>query len=218
MRKMIQLASLTGMLRAMLCSLAIAAHARADSTEQMYVNPQLKFELSYPKQMLPADSHTPSSPLLLRSEGNNYPTFNVIVEPQALSNLERSLPGQSERVLSAYRRVGMTDAILSEAKNTNVNGKAAFDFLIKYSTEQGEFTSAVTIIPTSKFLYTLTFIDRSATFEAARPLLQSIVNSFVSSDEDPAQEVPGHSNGAAYLVSLGCLAFLIALALRRRRR
>lgn len=199
--------------------LSACSNAYADAATQRYGNPTLQFELQYPSELIPADSHNPISPLLLLSKGAMYPSFNVVVEPQALTSAELTLAGQAERVVAAYRQVGLTDAVLIEKSEILLNDKRAFSFLLRYGTKGQTYDSSVTIVPRSKFLYTLTFIDSSSAFGNSRRMLQVILNSFVSSDGTATSAPPiTRPNFLIYSSLFVCLAFFMALALRMRRR
>jgi len=203
-----------------ICMLVFTLPVAADSEARpSYLDSERKFAVSYPREMVRIDSQNPLSPFLLHSGDSGYPTFNVIVEQQTLSKPELTLERQAERVLTGYRQVGMTDAALRESKEIVLNGRKAFAFTVNYTSEGEGFSSAVTIIPGSKFLYTLTFIDRSASFSGSQGTLQSILKSFTTQDEALPEAVPGSSGSAIYLLVFVCLAALfIAFALRMRRR
>ncbi|MBN8547948.1 MAG: hypothetical protein J0M12_01395 [Deltaproteobacteria bacterium] len=208
-------------LLALLASLCFhQKYAQAQESAQLYVNPQFKFELRYPPALVPVESHNATAPLLLRTGGSNYPTFNVIVEPQTLNPSELTLAGQTERVLSAYRQLGMTDVELLSSRELELHGRAAKQIVLRYGSEPNSYTSAVTLLPADNFLYTLTFIEKSAAFAGSKNILDSMLASFQSSDGDPARQVPGQLNSASLMVyfSFGLLAFLIALAFLKRRR
>lgn len=189
----------------------------AQEVTQRYGNPNFKFELEYPSLFVPRDSGNPQAPLFLLPRGASYPSFNVVVEPQALMSSEFTLDGQGERVLAAYRRLGLTDAQLIDKRSVRVGGKPAYSFVIRFGSNDQITLAAVTIVPRAKFLYTLTFMDSSAGFESSRALLKTIVDSFRSSDAELGAAATA-SDTYGYSLFLLCLAFLMALAFLMRRR
>lgn len=211
-------------LMSLLIALTVSADSAADSSALgvRYSNPRYAFELTIPPLLKEISSAESPAALVLHSIDGGYPTFNVIVSAQSGRPDPHGLSEQGERVLQDYHRIGLLDArLLSQAKE-NISGGKASVFTLEYSASAERFKALVALLPGRRFQYLLTFIDKSARFDEAPGLRQSILDSFRSSDVPVVGPVGKTESSAWYYFLLAgallCLTFLSALAFRSRRR
>jgi hypothetical protein len=210
------------LLNSIRCSLflALSSAAFAAGQPEHYKNTHYRFELDYPSEFSVLDSNRPASPLLLRRHGQDFPSFNVVVETQTLKKTEFSVEKVGQMILSDYRRIGLTDATLVASDSANNGNALRFTYLLRYGSANLSFLSSVTIVPRANLLYTLTYIDRADDFESGKQTLQALLDSFVTTDPElPGDETPAGVNlfYSSFCLVAG-LTFFIALALRMRRR
>lgn len=200
---------------AVLALLTIVTVARAQSpSAQRFVSDQFKFELSYPAGFAQVPDTVAGAPLVLRSQGADYPTFNVLVET---AGPRLTLAERGQRVLSDYRKVGLTDSTLVSAREVPAGRLTGEEFVLHYNSAGHEFISTVTLVATAHYSYIMTVIARPEQLEEAKSLLDEVRGSFESKDEEVRHAAPSSGLHPYFLAVLG-LTFLSALAFLIRRR
>lgn len=155
--------------------------------------------------------------VLLRKEGEEFPSFNVVLQrsPRLLRSTQTS--ELQEEILSSYRLVGITDVRSADPRFVECGGSSAFSLELRYQNGGIPLHSRVLLLPFQEDWFILTWIDTEERFNERKDFLDLILKSLVLHGQQERGDAPPEEEGRVLLVLL-LVSIVIVVTVWKRRR